>query len=69
MSDDEVESLLTVIEDYKAKQMAKIVDWESCVSKYVEILESYIANYPSPEDATSIGKNFPHKKDELRKFN
>ena len=31
------------------------------------ILESYSANHPSPKDAASVGKDFPHKKDELTK--
>ena len=32
-----------------------------------EILEAYSAHYPSPEDAAAIGKDFPHKNDELTK--
>ena len=52
-----MELLLTVTKDDKAKQMPKIVDWESSVNKYVEILESYSANYPLPKDAASIGKD------------
>ncbi|CAH3031642.1 unnamed protein product [Pocillopora meandrina] len=32
-----------------------------------EILGAYSAHYPSPEDAAAIGKDFPHKKDELTK--
>ena len=50
---------------YKTKQIAKSIDWESCVDKYGEILETYSAHYPSPEDAAAIGKDFPHKKNEL----
>ena len=65
-TDDEVELLLTVTKEYKTKQIAKSIDWESCVDKYGEILEAYSAHYPSPEDAAAIGKDFPHKKDELR---
>ena len=64
---DEVELLLTVTKEYKTKQIAKSIDWESCVDKYGEILEAYSAHYPSPEDAAAIGKDFPHKKDELTK--
>ena len=66
---DQVELLLTVTKEYKTKQIAKSIDWESCVDKYLygEILEAYSAHYPSPEDAAAIGKDFPHKKDELTK--
>ena len=35
--------------------------------KYGEILEAYSAHYPSPEAAAAIGKDFPHKKNELTK--
>ena len=31
------------------------------------ILEAYSAQYLTPEDAAAIGKDFPHKKDELTK--
>ena len=64
---DEVELLLTVTKEYKTKQIAKSTDWESCVGKYGEILEAYSAHYPSSEDAAAIGKDFPHKKNELTK--
>ncbi|CAH3029575.1 unnamed protein product, partial [Porites evermanni] len=66
-TDDEVELLLTVTKEYKTKQIAKSIDWESCVDKYGEILEAYSAHYLSPEDAAAIGKDFPRKKDELTK--
>ena len=62
----EVKLLLTVMKEYKTKQIAKSIDWESCVDKYGKILEAYSAHYPSLEDA-AIGKDFQHKKDELRK--
>lgn len=66
-TDDEVELLLTVTKEYKTKQITKGIDWESCVDKYGKILEAYSAHYPWPEDAPAIGKDFPHKKDELTK--
>ena len=66
-TDDEVELLLTVRNEYKMKQIAKSIDWESCVDKYGKIREAYSAHYPSPEDAAAISKDFPHKKDELTK--
>ena len=34
-TDDEVELLLTVTKEYKTKQIAKSIDWESCVDKYM----------------------------------
>lgn len=67
MDDDEVELLLTVTKEYKTMQIAKSIDWESCVDKYGEILEAYSAHYPSSEDAAAIGKDFPQKKDEFTK--
>ena len=66
-TDDEVELLLMVTKAYKMKQIAKSIDWESCVDKYGKILEAYSAHDPSPEDAAAIGKDFPHNKDELTK--
>ena len=44
-TDDEVELLLTVTKEYKTKQIAKSIDWESCVDMYGEILEAYSAHY------------------------
>ena len=64
---DEVELLLTFTKEYKTKQSAKGIDWETCVDKYGEIFEAYSADYPSPEDAAAIEKDFPHKEDELTK--
>ena len=46
-TNDEVELLLTVTKEYKTKQIAKSIDWKSCVDKYGEILEAYSAHYPS----------------------
>jgi len=39
-TDDEVELLLTVTKEYKTKQIAKGIAWESCVDKYGEILKT-----------------------------
>ena len=66
-TDDEVELLLKVTEEYKVKQTAENVDWESCQSKYSDILELFISQYPSAENAESIGKDFPHKNEEMTK--
>ena len=58
-TDDEVELLLTVTKEHKMKQIAKSIDWESCVDQYGEILEAYSAHYPSPaENAAANGKDF-----------
>ena len=52
-TDDETELLLTVTKEYKTKQIAKSIDWESCVDKYGEILEAYSVHYPSSEGLNS----------------
>ena len=46
----------------RQKHRLGILCWQ-----YGEILEAYSAHYPSLEDAAAIGKDFQHKKDELRK--
>ena len=38
-TDDEVQLLLEVTNDYKVSKAAKNIDWESCKSKYTDILE------------------------------
>ena len=42
-----------VTKEYKTKQIAKSIDWESCVDKYGEILEAYSVHYPSSEGLNS----------------
>lgn len=64
--DDEVKVLLKVTEE--VRQTAENVDWESCQSKYSDILELFMSQYPSAENAKSIGKDFPHKKEEMTKI-
>lgn len=67
-TDDEVELLLDVTNEYKVSKAAENVDWESCQTKYSDILDLYLEQYPSsPEDATILGKEYPHKKDEITK--
>ncbi|CAB4033892.1 Hypothetical predicted protein, partial [Paramuricea clavata] len=66
-TDDEVELLLNVVVEYKVKRTAENVDWESCITKYSDILDMFIAQYPSPENAEMIGKSFSHKEHELSK--
>ena len=50
--------LLTVTKEYKTKQIAKSIDWESCVDEYGEILKTYSAYYPSPEEDFGDGSLF-----------
>ena len=52
-TDDEVELLLTVTNEYKTKQIVKSIDWESCVDNHGEIHEGYSAHYPSPGEAAA----------------
>ena len=66
-SDDEVELLLKVTQEYKAAMAAQSIDWESSQSKYGDILERYREYYPSSQEAMATGKEFPHKKEELTK--
>ena len=39
-TDDEVQLLLEVTDDYKMSNAVKNIDWELCQSKYTDILES-----------------------------
>ena len=63
-SNDEVQLLLEAAADYKAAKETKCVDWKSVKMKYKEIFELLIAALP--EENTDLGKNFPHKSDELK---
>ena len=42
-TDDEVELLFNVVIEYKVKRTAENVDSESCISKYSDMLEMFIA--------------------------
>lgn len=66
-TDDEVELLLRVTIDYKTAKMMENVDWESVQTKYQDILDKYLAQYPSPEDAAALGKDYPHSKEDMNK--
>ena len=58
--DDEVQLLLEVTNDYKVSKAAKNIDWESCQSKYTDILELYREHYPSSqEESSEIEKEYP----------
>ena len=66
-SDDEVELLLNVVLEYKTARTAENVDWQTCQTKYTDILDLFRAQYPSKENADKIGKEFPHEVEELNK--
>lgn len=66
-TDDEVELLLNVALEYKTTRTAENVDWETCQTKYSDILELFLAQYPSEQDAALIEKEFPHQNDEMNK--
>ncbi|KAK7922007.1 hypothetical protein WMY93_008909 [Mugilogobius chulae] len=59
-TDKEVELLLSVTLEYKVNKTHESIDWESCQSKYMDILAQYLEQYPS-ETSTE----FPHEKREL----
>lgn len=66
-TDDEVELLLRVTQEYKTAKAAENVNWESVQSKYSDIFDRYLEQYPSPQEAMAMGKEFPHKKDGISK--
>ncbi len=65
-TDDEVELLLTVTNDYKVSKSFESIDWESIQSKYGDILERFKQQYPAAE-SNSSGKDFPHNASEIPK--
>lgn len=67
-TDDEVDLLLSVVLEYKVARTSENVDWETCQSKYSDILELFQAQYPSLENAAQLGKEFPHQENELTKL-
>ena len=69
-TDDEVEHLLTVTNEYKVSKTYESVDWESVQSKYADILERFKQHIPSIEDnseSLASGKDFPHKAGDITK--
>lgn len=69
-TDDEVELLLTVTNEYKVSKTYESVDWESVQSKYADILERFKQHIPSTEDnseSLASGKDFPHKANDIAK--
>lgn len=59
-TDSEVELILNVALDYKASKAQDNVDWESCQSKYVDMLAQFLEQYPS-----ETNEEFPHAKEEI----
>ena len=66
-SDDEVELLLQVTNDFKISKAIKSVDWELVQSKFSDIFYAYQKQYPTKKEAEKIGKVFSHGKEELTK--
>ena len=67
-TDDEVQLLLEVTNDQKVSKGGTNIDWESCQSKYTDILELYWEHYPSSqEESAAIEKEYPNKKEEITK--
>ena len=64
-TDDEVELLLKVTMEYKTSRAIENIDWESCQTKYGDILQLFVDQYPTPENAVAIEKDFPHKKEQI----
>ena len=50
---DEVEVLVKVTIDYKVTKKSENVEWESCQTKYSDILHMLVAQYFSPEEIIS----------------
>jgi len=67
-TDDESELLLKVTSDYKVTKASDGVDWESIQSKYGDILEQMLAEYPATQEAAKeLQKDYSHKKSEITK--
>ena len=52
---NEVEMQLRLTLDYKTSKLQESVDWESCQSKYMDITNSFRAQYPR-----ELTDDFPH---------
>ncbi|XP_019134811.2 uncharacterized protein LOC109143111 [Larimichthys crocea] len=63
-TDSEVELLLNVALDYKASKAHENVDWESCKTKYVDMLALFLEKYPS-----ETNEEFPHVKEDITQAN
>ena len=65
--DNEVKLLLNVVVEYKVR-IAENDDWESCVAKYSDILDMFLAHYPYPKNAERVGKYFSPPRQQLRTY-
>lgn len=66
-TDCEVELLLIVTNEYKISKSVESVDWESCHTKYSDILDLYKQQYPSTEESEPVEDDYPHKVEEITK--
>lgn len=66
-TDDEVELLLKITQVYKTSKAVQNIDWESCQTKYGDILKNFNNHNPSRENALKFGKEYPHKEGDLSK--
>ena len=66
-TDDEVKLLLKFRNEYKVQKSTESIDWESVQSKYGDILDMFQAEYPNSENAAALGKEYPHKPEDITK--
>nr|XP_055076718.1 uncharacterized protein LOC129455952 [Misgurnus anguillicaudatus] len=59
-TDQEVELLLNVTLDYKTTKLQENIDWETCQSKYADILTLFLEQYPN-----ASSDDFPHQKEDI----
>ncbi|PFX20284.1 hypothetical protein AWC38_SpisGene15255 [Stylophora pistillata] len=64
---DEVQLLLKGTNKYTVQKSTQSVDWESVQSKYGDILDMFQAEYPNSENAAALGKEYPHKPEDITK--
>ena len=62
-TDDEVELLLKVTNEYKVSKTTEGFDWESVQRKYSDILD----RFREIDNSRGSGKDFPHKGEEISK--
>ena len=59
---------LKVTSEYKTSKAIENVDWESIQNKYTEISTIFKERLPaSPDQGEKIGKDYPHKPEEITK--
>ena len=55
-NDEEIELLLEVVLHFKSDKAGRGLDWESIETKYVDIPDIFIENYPK----NTTNESFPH---------